>query len=81
MSISLYIKNNIISISSIILTLCVVLIYKNQPNFIYNKDGSYKDFGLGKRSKTVFPIWFCILVMAIMIYTFLRFLIIFPRIK
>jgi hypothetical protein len=81
MSVSLYIKNNIISISSILLTLCVVFIYKNQPGFIYNLDGSYKDFGLGKRSKTVFPIWFCILVMAILIYTLLRFLIILPRMK
>ena len=81
MSVSLYIKNNIISLSSIILTLCVVFIYKNQPDFIYNRDGSYKDFGLGKRSKTVFPIWFCILVMAILIYTLLQFLIILPRIK
>ena len=81
MSMTLYIKKNILTLSSLLLVVCVVFIYRIKPDFIYNPDGSYKEFGLGKKSKTIFPIWLCILIIAILIYTFFRFIILLPRIR
>ena len=78
---NLYIKQNIVSLSSLLLTIIVCYIYFVKPKIIFNNDGTYKYFGLGKKSKTMFPIWLCILILAILCYTFLRFLIIIPRLK
>lgn len=78
--ITTYIKNNIIYISFVILTICVYVIYETKPNFIYNRDGTYKKFGLGYNSKTIIPIWYSIIILAIVIYTGLRFAILLPKI-
>ena len=78
--ITTYIKNNIIYLSFIILSICVYIIYKTKPNFIYNIDGTYKKFGLGYNSKTIIPIWYSIIIVAIVIYTGLRYVIILPKI-
>ena len=80
MNLSIYIKKNIISVSFIILTICVYIIYETKPDFIYNLDGTYKKFGLGNNSKTIVPIWFSVVILAILIYTGLRFTIILPKI-
>ena len=77
---SLYIKKNIIYVSFVILTICVYVIYETKPDFIYNRDGTFKKFGLGNNSKTIIPIWFSVLILAILIYTTLRFAIILPKI-
>jgi len=71
---SIYIKNNITAISFIVLAVCVFIVYEVKPSFIYNIDESFKKFGLGNNSKTIIPIWVFILILAILIYTGLRFL-------
>lgn len=77
---SIYIKKNIISVSFILLTIGVYIIYETKPGFIYNRDGTFKKFGLGNNSKTIIPIWFSVLILAILIYTTLRYAIILPKI-
>jgi hypothetical protein len=76
---SIYIKKNITTISFILLVICVYVVYELKPNFIYNIDGSFKKFGVGNNSKTIIPIWGLILILAILIYTGIRFLIILPK--
>ena len=71
---SIYIQNNITTMSFIVLVICVFIVYEVKPSFIYNIDGSFKKFGLGNNSKTIIPIWGFILILAILIYTGLRFL-------
>jgi len=44
----------------------LVLVYK--PAFLYNTDGSLRQFGLGFRRKTVVPIWLFSIVLAIVAY-------------
>jgi len=36
-----------------------------KPGFIYNTDGSFREFGVGYRHKTVIPIWIVSIVLAI----------------
>jgi len=39
-----------------------------KPGFIYNTDGSFREFGVGYRHKTVIPIWVISIVLAILSY-------------
>lgn len=44
-----------------------------KPSFIYNDDGGFRQFGLGYRNKTVFPIWIISIVAAILCYLFILY--------
>ena len=43
-------------------------IHYNKPLALYNVDGDFKEFGVGYRHKTVFPIWIVSIIMAILCY-------------
>jgi hypothetical protein len=38
------------------------------PSFIYNEDGSLREFGIGYSSKTILPIWLVAIVLGILSY-------------
>jgi hypothetical protein len=39
-----------------------------KPKFMFNKDGTIKNFGLGYTKKTVLPIWLIAIILAIISY-------------
>jgi len=39
-----------------------------KPGFLYNRDGSFREFGIGYRNKTIFPIWVFSLCLGILSY-------------
>jgi hypothetical protein len=39
-----------------------------KPAFLYNQDGSIREFGIGYRNKTILPIWLLSLVLGILCY-------------
>lgn len=45
---------------------CTIMITK--PSFVFNKDGTVKEFGLGYNNKTVLPIWILVIVFSIVAY-------------
>ena len=54
---------------SILLFLCFIgIIHISQPGLIYNSDGSFREFGVGYKNKTVLPIWVFSIVLAIFSY-------------
>lgn len=57
------------SSSIILFIITVLLIQYSKPAFLCNLDGSYKTFGLGYRNKTVVPMWFIVILIAILSYT------------
>ena len=52
-----------------------------KPAFLYNIDGSLKQFGLGRKSKTVIPIWFISLILAIFSYLFVLYYLAVPKFR
>lgn len=60
-----YHKLNIVILLFIILFTIVHLL---KPSLIYNKDGSFREFGVGYRHKTVIPIWAISIILAILSY-------------
>jgi hypothetical protein len=45
-----------------------MLVQYANPSFIYNQDGSLREFGIGYSSKTVLPIWLIAIVLGILSY-------------
>jgi hypothetical protein len=52
-----YIKENITFVSIVIFIVLFGIIQLIKPAFLYNKDGSPREFGIGYRNKTILPIW------------------------
>ncbi len=44
-----------------------------KPAFLYNTDGSLREFGVGYRNKTILPMWLLSIVLGILIYISLMY--------
>jgi hypothetical protein len=45
-----------------------------RPSVIYNKDLSFRRFGIGYKNKTVIPIWLFSIILAILVYVAVTYL-------
>jgi hypothetical protein len=63
-----WIRHNKISVAILIYILLFVLINALKPAFMYNTDGSLKEFGVGYRKKTIIPVWLISIFLAIIAY-------------
>ena len=61
----LIIRRNINLFSIAIFLTLFALINYIRPHFLYNDDGSLRNFGVGYRRKTVIPGWFVAIILAI----------------
>ena len=71
------IRQNKISISVIIFLVLFSIIHYIKPAIIYNKDGSFRQFGVGYKNKTVLPIWVFAIVLSILSYLAVSYYIMF----
>ncbi len=74
-----YIRKNITSVAIILFIVLFCIIQYIEPAFLYDKDGSLRQFGLGSKKKTVIPIWFMTLIIAIFSYLFILYYLTFPK--
>lgn len=74
-----YIRKNLTSVSIFLFLILFVFIQMFRPGFIYNDDGSFRQFGIGYRSKTVIPIWLVTIFVAILSYLFVLYYITLPK--
>jgi len=63
-----YIRENATLVSIIIFLFIFGLIQMSKPLFLYNKNGSIREFGIGYRNKTILPIWLLAIVLGILSY-------------
>lgn len=75
-----FIRTNVTSFSIILFLFMFFIIHISKPNFIYNTNGTFRDFGLGYRNKTILPMWLIIVVTAIISYLCVLYIIAFPKI-
>lgn len=54
----------------IYISICVLL-YQMKLDFMFDKDGKFKQFGTGP-GKTIYPFWLVTLVIGLMIYVYMR---------
>ncbi len=77
----LFVRKNITSISILIFLILFIAVQMVKPAFLYNTDGSLKQFGLGRKSKTVIPIWFISFILAIFSYLFVLYYLAIPKFR
>ena len=61
-------RNNttLVSIVIFLVIFCIFQIIK--PSFLYNKDGSLREFGVGYKNKTILPLWLFSIILGILTY-------------
>jgi hypothetical protein len=63
-----FIKRHITSFSVLVFLAAFAAIHSFKPRFMYNDDGSLRQFGIGFQRKTVVPAWLVAIVVAILSY-------------
>jgi uncharacterized membrane protein YozB (DUF420 family) len=70
-----YISRQALSIIAVFIFLVLFgIINAFRPSIIYNKDLSFRRFGIGYKNKTVIPIWLMTIVLAILVYVLVTYL-------
>jgi len=70
-----YISREALSIIAVFIFLIFFgIINAFRPSIIYNKDLSFRRFGIGYKNKTVIPIWLMSIVLAILVYVLVTYL-------
>jgi hypothetical protein len=76
-----FIRNNINLFAISLYVMVFGLIIYIKPNFLYNKDGSLREFGVGTNKKTVLPVGLVSILIAIICYFFVLYYLAYPKIK
>jgi hypothetical protein len=74
-----YIREHITLISIILFVFIFGLIVMIKPAFLYNRDGSVREFGIGYKNKTILPIWLLSLILGIVSYLIVMFYLASPK--
>jgi len=74
-----FITKNPTLVSIVLFLVIYATILIGKPGFLYNDDGSVRVFGIGYRSKTIFPIWLMSIVLGILSYLFVLYYISHPN--
>jgi hypothetical protein len=70
-----YISREALSVIAVFIFLILFgLINAFRPSVIYNKDLSFRRFGIGYKNKTVIPIWLFSIMLAILVYVAVTYL-------
>ena len=67
-------KRYVLNFSIFLFIILFTIIHIIRPSLVYNKDGSYRQFGVGYREKTIISIWVVSIVLAIFCYIFIHLL-------
>ena len=62
------IRNNLAGSAIALYVVVFMLVQYMTPSFLYNEDGSLREFGIGYSSKTVLPIWLVAIILGILSY-------------
>lgn len=69
-----FVRLNIANISILVFVIVFFIVHTVKPNMVYDSDGAFRDFGVGYRNKTVLPIWFVAIILAIFSYLFVLYI-------
>jgi len=70
-----FISREALSIIAIVIFIILFgIINAFRPSIIYNKNLSFRRFGIGYKNKTVIPIWLFSIILAILVYVVVTYL-------
>jgi hypothetical protein len=68
-----FIRKNVPLVSILLFIIIFGGIQMLKPSFLYNPDGSLREFGVGYKNKTILPVWLLSLVLGILSYVVVLF--------
>lgn len=77
----LFIRKHTTSIAILVFIVSFYLLLCCRPSFLYKKNGTLRQFGLGYKKKTVLPVWLVALIMAILSYLLVVYYLAIPKIS
>lgn len=63
-------RNQTLMLSVVLFLVVFYLVNYMKPKFLYNINGSIRQFGIGYRNKTIFPIWIMAICLALLCHIF-----------
>ena len=76
----LFVRRNITSIAIVIFLVMFYGINSFTPGFLYERDGSFREFGINSKKKTVIPVWLLAIVLAFISYLGVLYYLALPKI-
>lgn len=74
-----YIEQNTVQVSILLFLLSYFIILLYQPSFLFNRDGSLRQFGLNRSSTTIIPVWLVVIIVAILSYYSILYYLTYPK--
>ena len=68
-------RENITVMSVILFIILFIIIQIVKPSFLYKRDGSIREFGVGYKNKTILPIWLLSIILGILSYISIMYLV------
>ena len=75
------IRKNLTSVSVVLFLSLFILVQYIKPSFLYDTDGSLRQFGIGTRKKTILPCWLITIILAILSYLFMLYYLNIPKLS
>ena len=72
-------RNNIPLVSIILFIIIFGFVQISKPDFLYNRDGSIRVFGVGYKNKTIMPVWLFSIILGILCYVSVLYYLTYPR--
>ena len=76
-----FVRNNVTMVSVLLFIFLFGLIQWLKPAFLYNSDGSIREFGIGYKNKTILPVWLLSILLGILCYAAVLFYVNHSRMK
>ena len=73
------IQKNVTSVSIILFIFIFFIIQLIKPLFLYNSNGSIREFGIGYKNKTILPIWLLSIILGILCYLIVMYYVAHPK--
>jgi hypothetical protein len=73
------IQQNVQTVSILLFIILFGSIQFIKPAFLYNRDGSLRDFGVGYKNKTILPVWLLSIILGILSYLAVMYFVAYPR--
>lgn len=68
-----FIRKHVPLVSIVLFIMIFGFIQMMKPSFLYNPDGSLREFGVGYKNKTILPVWLLSIVLGILSYLLVLF--------
>lgn len=75
----IYIRKNLTLIAILIFIFTYSAIVYLKPGFLYNNDGSLRNFGLNSNKKTIIPAWLLAILLSLISYLIVMYYLALPK--